>query len=132
MRIDWRIVAGLLVIVGAVLGTVLGISFVRESDAGATAQYEVTVRFNTSATQDDLFEAGALLGTYDDDLEFVIMESFPPIGRAVLATDAPDFCQTVETELAGKSYVSSVSCQPWQEPGQADPDTTVSTDNDAE
>ena len=132
MRIDLRIVAGLLVIVGAVLGTVLGISFVRDSDAGATAQYEVTVRFNTSATQDDLFEAGALLGSYDDDLEFVIMERFPPIGRAVLATDAPDFCQTVETELGAKSYVLGVSCQPWQEPDQADPDAPVSTDNDTE
>ena len=132
MRIDWRIVAGLIVIVGAVLGTVLGISFVRDSDAGATAQYEVTVRFNTSATQDDLFEAGALLGSYDDDLEFVIMESFPPIGRAVLATDAPDFCQTVETELTGRSYVLDVYCQAWAGGGGADPEAYVSTDNDAE
>jgi hypothetical protein len=132
MRIDWRMVAGLLVIVGALLGTALGITFAGASGGDAAAQYEVTVRFNTSATQDDLFEAGALLGTYDDDLEFLVMEIFPPIGRAVLATDAPDFCQTVEATLEAKSNVNSVSCQPWQEPDQTDPDATVSTDNDAE
>ncbi len=132
MRIDWRIAAGLMVIVGAVVGTVLGISFVRGSDAGTAAQYEVTVRFNTSATQDDLFEAGALLGTYDDDLEFVIMEIFPPIGRAVLATDAPDFCQAVEAELEARSYIDGVSCGPWTGDDAADPDAPVSTDNDME
>jgi len=132
MRIDWRMAAGLLVIVGAVLGTVLVLSFGRASSGDGGDQYEVTVRFNSSVTQDDIEEADALLRTYDDDLEFVIMEIFPPIGRAVLATDAPDFCQTVEAKLQAKSYVNSVSCQPWQEPDQADPDATVSTDNDAE
>ena len=132
MRIGWRMAAGLLIIVGAVLGTILGTSLTGTSGGSGASKYEVTVRFNTSATQDDLFEADALLGTYDDDLEFVIMEIFPPIGRAVLATDAPDFCPTVKTELAGKSYVLDVSCQTWAGGGGADPDATVSTDNDAE
>jgi hypothetical protein len=76
------------------------------------AQYEVTVQFNTSATQDNLFETEALLRAYDDGLEYVIMESFPPIGRAMLATNAPDFCQTVEAELEAKSHVDRVSCRP--------------------
>ncbi len=130
MRIDWRIAAGLLVIVGAVLGSALGISLVQRSNADETAQYEVTVQFNTTVTQDDLDEAGALLRTFDDDLDFLIMEIFPPIGRAVLATDAPDLCQTVEAKLEAKSYVNSVSCRPWQGPDQAEPDAPVSTDND--
>jgi len=132
MRIDWRMAAGLLVIVGAVLGTVLAISFASESSGDAANQYEVTVRFNSSVTQDDIDEVGALLHTYDDDLEFLVMESFPPVGRAVMAAEAPDFCQTVETELAGKSYVLDVSCQLWARGGGADPDAPVSTDNDAE
>ncbi len=130
MRIDWRIAAGLMVIVGVVLGIALAISLVQRSNADETARYEVTVQFNTSVTQDDIAEAGALLGTYDDDLEFLIMEIFPPIGRAVLVTDAPDFCQTVEAKREAKSYVNSVSCRPWQESDQADPDAPVSTDND--
>ncbi|KKK65067.1 hypothetical protein LCGC14_2977900, partial [marine sediment metagenome] len=54
MRIDRRVAAGLLIIVGAVLGTVLGISLMQGSDADETARYEVTVQFNTNVTQDDL------------------------------------------------------------------------------
>ncbi len=130
MRIDWRIAAGLMVIVGVVLGSALAISLVQRSNADETARYEVTVQFNGSATQDDLFEAGALLQTFDDDVDFLIMEIFPPIGRAVLATDAPDFCRTVEAALEAKSYVNSVSCRQWQEPDQVEPDAPVSTDND--
>lgn len=75
-------------------------------------QYEVTVQFNTSVTQDDIDEAAALLRAYDEDLEFLIMEIWPPIGRALLATNVPDFCQTVEAELEAKSYVDGVSCGP--------------------
>ena len=130
MRIDWRIAAGLMVIVGVVLGSALGISLVQRSNADETARYEVTVQFNGSVTQQDIDEAGALLRSYDDDLEFLIMEIFPPIGLAVLTTDATGFCQTVKPALEAKSYVNSVSCRPWQEPDQADPDAPVSTDND--
>ena len=130
MRIDWRIAAGLMVIVGAVLSSALAISLMRGSEADETARYEVTVQFNTTVTQDDLNEAGALLGTYDNDLEFLIMEIFPPIGRAVVTTEAADFCQTLETELGAKSYVDEVSCGPHVETDQADPDAPVSTDND--
>ena len=131
MRIDWRIAAGLMVIVGAVLGSGLAISLVQRSNADDTARYEVTVQFNTTVTQDDLDEAGALLRTYDNDLEFLIMEIFPPIGRAVVTTEAADFCQTLETELGAKSYVDEVSCGPHVETDQADPDAPVSTDNEA-
>ena len=131
MRIDWRIAAGLLIIVGAVLGTVLGISLMQGSDADETARYEVTVQFNTTVTQDDLDEADSLLRTFDDDVDFLIMEIFPPIGSAVLTTDATGFCRTVEAALEAKSYVDGASCRPWQEPDQADPDAPVSTDNRA-
>ncbi len=130
MRIDWRIAAGLMVIVGAVLSSALAISLVQRSNADDTTRYEVTVQFNTTVTQDDLNEAGALLGTYDNDLEFLIMEIFPPIGHAVLTTDATGFCPMVETELGAKSYVDEVSCGPHVETDQADPDAPVSTDND--
>lgn len=86
--------------------------------AGAT-RYEVTVGFNTTVTQDDIDEAGAVLRAYDDELEYVVMESWPPVGRALLATDVADFCQTVEAELEAKSYIDDVSCGP-VEPGPPD------------
>ncbi len=138
MRINWRVTAGMLIAFGAVLGILLGISLIRASGGNGAAEFEVTVRFNTSVTQDDLDEAGALLRTFDDDVEFLIMEIFPPVGHAVLVTDgyvgrprdASDFCQTVQAELEAKRFVDSVSCQPWQEPDQAEPDTPVSTNND--
>jgi len=83
------------------------------------ARYEVTVGFNTTVTQDDIDEAGAVLRAYDDELEYVVMESWPPIGRATLATEVADFCQTVEAELEAKSYIDDVSCGP-VEPGPPD------------
>ncbi|KPJ48959.1 MAG: hypothetical protein AMJ38_04255 [Dehalococcoidia bacterium DG_22] len=83
---------------------------------GGAARYEVTVGFNTSVRQDDYDEVGAVLRAYDDELEYVIMESWPPIGRALLTTDLGDFCQTVEAELEAKSYIDHVSCGP-VEPG---------------
>ena len=49
-----------------------------------------------------------MLCTYDEGLEYVIMESLPAVSRASQATNAPDFCQMVEAE----SYVDDVSCQP--------------------
>ncbi|MCH8346452.1 MAG: hypothetical protein IIC87_05930 [Chloroflexi bacterium] len=130
MRIDRRVAAGLMVILGVVLGSALVISLVNGSDADETARYEVTVQFNTSVTQDDLDETGSLLRTFDDDVDLLILEISPPIGRAVLATDAPGFCPTVMEALGAASYVDGVSCRPWQEPNQAEPDAPVSTDND--
>ena len=129
MRIDWRIAAGLMVIVVAVLGVVAGVSSGCGSGDDAR-RFDVSVQFTTEATQDNIFDAGAFLRTFDDDLEYLILEIFPPIGRAVVTTEAADFCQTLETELGAKSYVDEVSCGPHVETDQADPDAPVSTDND--
>ncbi len=130
MRIDRRVAAGLIVIVGAVLGTLLGISLMQGSDADEAVRYEVTVQFNGSVTQQEIDEAGGLLRTFDDDVDFLVMEIFPPIGRAVVTTEAAAFCPTVEAALEAKSYVDEVSCGPHIEPDQAEPGAPVSTDND--
>jgi cell division septation protein DedD len=84
-----------------------GIALADEEEA---ARFEVTVNFNTSATQDDIDEVDELLRAYDEDLDFVVMEIWPPVGRALMATNVPDFCQTVEAELEAKSYVDDASC----------------------
>jgi hypothetical protein len=90
-------------------------------------KFEVTVRFNTSVTQDDIDEAGVLLRTFDDDVEFLIMEMFPPVGRAVVAVDTPGFCQAVAADLEARSYVNDVSCRSWAGGGEGEPDAPVST-----
>ena len=95
----------------ALLGALLLAAGTVACDDGA-AQYEVTVEFNTSVAQDDIDEVAALLRTFDDGLEFIILERFPPQGRAMLATDAADFCRTIEADLEAKSYVDSASCRP--------------------
>ena len=90
------------------------------------ARYELTVSFNTSVTQVNLEEAEALLRAYDDGLEFLIQESFPPTGRATLRTDAAGFCPTVETELEAKTYIDAVMCEEREEPTQSgEPDQPV-------
>jgi len=133
MRIAWRsltivlaIVAGSLLLAGcgdgeetmatpSATATATGIASPAASPTpttGGATRYEVTVRFNTTVTQDDIDEVDALLRAYDDELEFLLMESWPPIGRAQLTTDVAHFCQTVEAELEAKSYIDDVSCGP--------------------
>ncbi len=129
MSVNWRATIVLTAVAIAVLGTMLGLTLSRASGDDGGARYEVTVRFNTSVTQGDIDEVGALLRSYDEDVEFIIMESFPPIGQAVLATDAPDFCGTIETELEAKSYVDDVSCGPWEDKDIGEPDAPVTNQN---
>jgi hypothetical protein len=93
-------------------------------------QYRVTVQFNTSVTQHDYDEVEALLRTYDENLEFLVMEIFPPIGSALLTLEAPDECSTIEAQLKAKSYVADASCEPWQPVDLDDPDAPVEQRND--
>ena len=123
MRTGWRAAAGLIVAI-AIVGVVAGVSAGCGSGDDAH-RFEVSVQFTTEATQDDILDVGAFLRIYDDDLEYIILEIFPPIGRAVVPTKAADFCQTVETELEAKSYIDDVSCEPHVEADEADPDAPV-------
>ena len=90
----------------AVLGLAM---FAAACEDGATT-YIVTVGFNESVTQADMDEVDAYLRTFDDDLDFLIQESFPPTGVATVETDEADFCPTVEAELKAKPYVRDVTC----------------------
>jgi hypothetical protein len=127
MIVTWRGTIILTAVAVAVLGTVLGLTLGNAS-GGGSPRYEVTVRFNTSVTQSDIEDVDRLLRANDDDLDLAIMESFPPIGRALLETDEPAFCSTAEAELTAKSYIDSVSCGPWQEEAIGDPDTPVTSE----
>ena len=130
MPIYWKLAGAMALIVGAVLGTVLALSLGGAFSSGEASRYELTVRFNTSVTQGDIEEAGALLRAHDEELDLAVMESFPPIGRAEMDAAAASFCQTVQAELEAKSYVDTVTCRPWETPAGGDPDAPVSADRD--
>ncbi len=102
-------------------------NLVHNIDACDSGTFEVTVQFNESVTQDNIDEVGALLGEYDSGVTFVVMEIFPPIGRAELTLETLDECSTIEAQLEAESFVTSVTCGPAPEDGaqQDEPDTPV-------
>lgn len=83
--------------------------------SGDGATFDVDIQFNESVQQEDIDQVRDLLATFDAGLEFVVLEIFPPQGRATVETDDPDFCQTVLDELETRTYVDSVRCQPTAE-----------------
>ena len=115
----------------ALVVTSAGVLALTGGDSRGDDHYRVTIQFDTSVTQEDIDEVAALLRTYDDNLEFVVMEIFPPIGSALLALEAPAECSTIEAQLEAKSYVANASCAPWQPVDLDDPDAPVDQDNEA-
>lgn len=95
----------------AVLVAVVVTAGVVACDSDSAVTYDVSISFNSSYTQQDIDETDALLRAYDDGLEYVVQESFPPTGVATLETDEPDFCQTVKADLEAKTYVEAVLCE---------------------
>lgn len=95
-------IAGLLLVGG--VGATCG------GDHGDAIDYQVVVRFNETVTQSDMDDVAALLRIYDDELDFLVQESFPPTGVARVKTNDDGFCAAVESELEAKSYVESVTC----------------------
>jgi hypothetical protein len=77
-----------------------------------TNQYDVTVRFNTSVTQDGMDEVSQVLQSFDPNAEMIVAESFPPIGHVVLKTNAPDVCQRLTNALGAIAGVQDVACEP--------------------
>ena len=57
----------------------------------------------------------------------VYRRTYPPVGRALLTTDAPDFCHTVEAELEAESYIDGVTCEQWVDSSDVNADAPVST-----
>jgi hypothetical protein len=90
------------------VGALIGVAVVA---CAASNEYEVVVPFTTEATQEEIDEVGDLLRSYDADVDFLIQESFPPTGRAVVETDVPSFCRTVLAELEGREYLRGPSCE---------------------
>jgi hypothetical protein len=93
-----------------------------------TTDYRVTVSFDETVTQDDMDAVDEYLRSFDDELDFLIQESFPPTGVATLSTDEDDFCPTVVAELESRSYVRSVDCREASDEPVESPDAPVSSE----
>jgi hypothetical protein len=88
--------------------------------------YRIAVSFNETVTQANMDSVAEYLRGFDDDLDFLVQESFPPTGVAMLRTDAEDFCATVVAELESRTYISSVNCREATDVPVGNPDAPVS------
>ena len=89
-------------------------------------KYDIAMTFSASVTREDLDEVDDLLRSYDEDVDFLVRESFPPVGVATVQTDVPDFCRTIEAELEGTTYIDDVTCEEAKDAPPSDGDTPVS------
>ena len=108
------------------IGMVLVGLVVLSCGSDRATKYRVTVSFNETVTQADMDSVAEYLRGYDDGLNFLVQESFPPTGVATLKTDADDFCPTVVAELESRSYVTSVDCREAGDTPIDSPDAPVS------
>jgi hypothetical protein len=81
-----------------------------EGDASDASDYRVTVRFNETVTEADQNEAAEIVAGYDEDVDFLLQESFPPTGVATLQSTDPDVCSNIQSDFEGKTYVDGVDC----------------------
>lgn len=80
------------------------------SCGGGAPSYDVAVAFNERYTEADLQEVDAILRSYDHDIDVLLQESFPPVARTVIETDAERFCEEIRSQLEGRPYVARVDC----------------------
>ena len=97
-------------------------------DTRPSAEYRVSISFNETVDQDQMDEVGARIRDFDPDADYVIQESFPPTGVANFVAETEDFCLAIVPELEAETFVTSVTCGPQLEPGDADPNEPVVND----
>ncbi|HWQ27845.1 MAG TPA: hypothetical protein VNN12_02350 [Dehalococcoidia bacterium] len=73
--------------------------------------FDVTVAFNEQYTEGDIQETDAILRSYDDDIDVLIQESFPPVARTVIRSSLENFCEDLRSKLEVKPYVERVDCE---------------------
>lgn len=117
-----------LAVVIAVVGVVVGLALANAGDDGGE-KYAVHINFNEEYTEADLSEAADILRTFDPDVDMMILESFPPQGAAIIESDDEGVCDAVEAAFEGKTYVRTVSCQPYVPLTDGSGDEPVSTAN---
>jgi hypothetical protein len=102
-----------------------------EGDASDAPEYRVTVRFNETVSQADQDEANEILVAYDEGVDFLIQESFPPTGVATLHSTDADVCSKITSDFEGKTYLDGVDCTVYDPPpSDNEPDEPVSDEPD--
>jgi hypothetical protein len=95
----------------------------------ASTSYDLTIAFDASVTQTDIDETVKVITSISPDTEFVVRESFPPVGAARLTTDMASFCPDLEAKLESASYVDDVTCLASRaSTNPSDPDEPVSSE----
>ena len=92
-----------------------------------TVAYDVSIAFDESVTQADMDLAAEIVRSIDRDAEFLIQESFPPVGRASVTTNDGEACASLEEQLSDLPGVGDVTCSPAQQQPVDDPDVPVSS-----
>jgi len=80
------------------------------SPSGVTTTYDLTIAFNDLVTQADIDETIKVITGISPDTEFLVRESFPPVGVARITTDMASFCPDIEAKLESSSYMADVTC----------------------
>ncbi|HXF51592.1 MAG TPA: hypothetical protein VNM43_07920 [Dehalococcoidia bacterium] len=73
--------------------------------------YDVTVAFNDRYTEAALQETDAILRSYDDDIDVLVQESFPPVARTVIQSSMENLCEDLRSQLERKPYIEQVDCE---------------------
>ena len=99
--------------------------------SGPATTYDLTIVFNESVTQTDLDETVKVITEISPDTEFLVRESFPPVGVVRITTDMASFCPDIEAKLESASYIAEVTCAVSPAPDDnppPDPDEPVSSE----
>jgi hypothetical protein len=107
----------------------VGYALAEDAGGEGAPKYAVHINFSETYTEADLAAAADILRMFDPDADMMILESFPPQGVAIIESDDEGVCDAIEAAFEGKTYVSSVSCEPYVPVG-GDGDEPVSTNND--
>jgi len=103
-------------------------SMVHNIDACEAGAFDVAIDFNEAVTQAGMDAAQEVLASFDPGVQLLILESFPPMGRASVRTAEPAFCEMVQAKLSDLVGVRSVTCEPATAPSDdMMPDEPVSS-----
>lgn len=98
---------------------------------GPLTTYDLTIVFGASVTQGDIDETVKVITSISTDTEFLVRESFPPVGVARITTGMLEFCADLEAKLESSGYIDDVTCAASITPDgnpPADPDAPVSSE----
>jgi hypothetical protein len=97
--------------------------------SGVNTVYDLTIAFNESVTDAGLEEVARIVDGIAPGTDFLIRESFPPVGAGRIVTAMLEFCPDIEAKFESLPYVSDATCAvAADDPPLAEPDEPVSSE----